>query len=81
MGETKISGVSVTNNFYLQTLEHPDRIRHLANFHLANFKATRQNKTLSKASTRFFVRFTKYFEEKVVWGERERRGRGRWSPP
>lgn len=76
MGETKISGVSITNNFYLQSLEHPDRIRHLANFHLANFKASRQSKALSTALAGFFIRFT-YFEEKVVRGERERKRRVR----
>lgn len=61
MGETtKISAGSITSNFYLQTLQHPDRIRHFANFHLANFKASRQNRALSKALTGR-VRFTIYF--------------------
>lgn len=61
MGETtKISGGLITNNSYSQTLEYPDRIRHLANSHSANFKSSRQNKALSKALTGR-ARFTIYF--------------------
>lgn len=80
MGETaKTSGSSITSNFYLQTLEHSDRIRHLANFHLTNFKASRQNTALSKALTGR-VRFTIYFEDKVVRKERERKRRAKIHP-
>lgn len=56
---TKFSGCLMKNKFYLQTLEHPDRIKHLATleyptriWHLAKF------------SLYFYIRFTIYLEKK-----------------
>lgn len=66
MGETtKFPVGSITNSFYLQTLEHPDIIRHFANCHLSDLKKSKQNKALSKALTGFFGLDYMYFQKKV----------------
>lgn len=58
---TKLPVGSITNNFYMQTLEHPDIIRHFANCHLSNLKRFKWNKALSKALTGFFGLDYQYF--------------------
>lgn len=49
MGETtKFPVGSIASNFYLQTLEHSDIIRHFANFHLSNLKDPNRTRHLAR---------------------------------
>lgn len=61
----------------MQTLEHPDRIRHLENFHLANFRITRQNHALSEALTGFFGLACNIFQEEEGKKKKGKGNRGK----
>lgn len=55
--KTKFAGCSMKNNFHLQTLEHPDRIKYLAALEYPN-----RIRHLTRFSLDFYIRLKIYFQ-------------------